>query len=239
MIKNIFRYIRIVALQLLYRFRCTLSLTDNIVIIAPHPDDEVMGCAGLIQKLVEYGTPPHLIIMAGGEGSHRGCCDTSEEAIVDARRELTLKSAKILGIPESHIFFLDYPDEHVSIGHSETEKLRKLLAEIQPKTLFVPHWGEGMPDHLQTAEIVKDLMKDKNIYIYEYCVWMWYYNVWNLDYKNAFIVKMDKNMHERKLRAIEQYITPLAPCGKPWSGILPKVFLRAARWNKELYFKVR
>lgn len=233
------RYIRIFILHIFYQCKPLLSLGDKIVIIAPHPDDEVIGCAGLIQALVERGTPPHVIIMTGGEGSHRGCCEVSEERIIAERRQLALKVAGFLGIPISHVHFFDYPDEHVSIDHSETEKLRELFAEIQPKTFFVPHWGEGMPDHLQTAEIIKDLMKDKKVSIYEYCVWMWYYNVWNLDYKNAYIVKMDRTMHERKLHAVEQYMTPLAPCGKPWSGILPKPFLKAARWNKELYFRVK
>ena len=68
---------------------------------------------------------------------------------------------------------------------------------------------------------------------------MWYYNVWNLDYNNARILKMTPAQHQRKLKAIEQYVTPLAPCGKPWSGVLPKAFLKAARWKRELYFKTR
>lgn len=238
-IKDIIRHIRLVILHLFYRCRPLLPLSGRTVIIAPHPDDEVIGCAGLIQALVERDTPPHVIIMTGGGGSHRGCCNTSEEAIVDARRELTLKSAKILGIPESHIFFLDYPDDGVLFDNPETEKLKELISSLSPNVLFVPYRGDVMPDHIQTADIVKELMKDKKVSIYEYCVWMWYYNVWNLDYKNAYILKMNNTMHKRKLRAIEQYTMPLAPCGKPWSGVLPKPFLRASRWNKELYFKVK
>lgn len=237
--KSILRNIRIFILHLLYRNRPSLLLSERTVFIAPHPDDEVMGCTGLIQNLVERETPPDVIFMTGGEGSHRGCCEVSEGRIIAERRHLALKVAGLLGIPISHVHFLDYPDEHISIDHSETEKLRELLYELHPKTVLIPHWGEGMPDHIQTSEIVKELLKDTNVSIYEYCVWMWYYNVWNLDYKNSFIVKMNKTMHKRKLRAIGQYITPLASCGKPWSGILPKPFLKAARWDKELYFRVK
>ena len=236
--KDIIRYIRIAVLHLLYRFRPALSLTDKTVIIAPHPDDEVIGCAGLIQALVERGTPPHVIILTGGEGSHRGCCNTSAEEIVAARHQLTLKAAVTLGLPESHIHCLSYPDGGVAMEHPETERLQVLLSELNPQSVFVPHRGEGWSDHLQAAEITKHLLKGQDVSIYEYCVWMWYYNVWRLDFKQARLLRMSCAQHQRKLQAIDEYVTPQAPCGKPWSGVLPKPFLKAARWSRELYFLV-
>ena len=238
MIKDLIRYIRIAVLHLLYRLRPVLPLTDKTVIIAPHPDDEVIGCAGLIQTLVERGTPPHVIILTGGEGSHRGCCNTSAEEIVAARHQLTLKAADTLGLPVSHIHCLHYPDGGVALEHPETEKLQALLSELAPQAVFVPHRGEGWSDHLQAAEVTKHLLKGQHISIYEYCVWMWYYNVWRLDFKQARLLCMSRAHHQRKLQAIDEYVTPLAPCGKPWSGVLPKPFLKAAKWSKELFFKV-
>ena len=238
MLKSILRYLRLYILHLLYRSRPRLSLTDKTVIVAPHPDDEVIGCAGLIQALVECGTPPHVIILTGGEGSHRGCCDTSAEEIIAARHQLTLKAADTLGLPESHIHCLCYPDGGVAIEHPETERLQVLLSELNPQSVFVPHRGEGWSDHLQAAEIDKHLLKGQDASIYEYCVWMWYYNVWRLDFRQARLLRMSRAHHQRKLQAIDEYVTPQAPCGKPWSGVLPKSFLKAARWNKELYFLV-
>lgn len=236
--KDLIRYIRIAVLHLIYRFRPAFSLTEKTVIIAPHPDDEVIGCAGLILALVERGTPPHVIILTGGEGSHRGCCDTPAAEIIAARHQLTLKAAVVLGLPESHIHCLHYPDGGVALEHSETERLRQLLLSLAPDALFIPHRGEGWSDHLQAAEIAKALMEDSSVSIYEYCVWMWYYNVWHLGFYKARLLRMSRAMHQRKLQAVEAYVTPLAPCGKPWSGVLPKTFLKSARWSKELYFLV-
>lgn len=238
-IKDIIRYIRIMILHLLYRCKSSLPLSDNTVIVAPHPDDEVIGCAGLIQTLVERGIPPHVIILSGGEGSHRGCCDISEGRITAERRHLALEAARVLDIPESHIHFLDFPDDHISKDDSETEKLVGLMNMLAPKTVFIPHSGEVMPDHIHAAEIVRHLMKNEKVSIFEYCVWMWYYNVWNFVGRNAYTLKIPHAMHQRKLQAIEQYTIPLAPCGKPWSGVLPQPFLKAAQWNRELYFKVK
>ena len=237
--KDLIRNIRIFLLHLLYRNSSNLPLSDNTVIIAPHPDDEVIGCAGLIQALVERGTPPHVIILTGGEASHRGCCDIPEETLIEMRHKLTLEAAATLGLPESHIHTLKYPDGDVSSEHPATEQMRALLTQLSPDAHFVPHWGEGWSDHVQAAAIAKSLLADRQPAVYEYCVWMWYYNVWNLDHKNAYILQMSPDMHERKLEAIDQYVLPAAPCGKPWSGVLPQPFLKAARWNKELYFKSR
>lgn len=237
--KSFIRYIRLFILHFLNNNKPLLELSENTVILAPHPDDEVIGCAGLIQALVERGTPPHVIILTGGEGSHRGCCDISAEDIIKARHQLTITAAKTLGLPLSNIHSLEYPDGGIDIAHSETEKLKVLLTQLSPKALFLPHNGEGWSDHINVLGIVKKLMKCHVVNIYEYCVWMWYYNVWKLDNKNARILKMSPSQHKRKLKAIEQYVTPLAPCGKPWSGVLPKPFLKAARWNKELYFKTK
>ena len=239
MIKDLIRYIRIAVLHLLYRFRPVLSLTEKTVIIAPHPDDEVIGCAGLIQALVERGAPPHVIILTGGEGSHRGCCNTSAEEIMAARHQLTLKAAATLGLPESHIHCLHYPDGGVALEHPETERLQALLSELNPQSVFIPHCGEGWSDHLQAAEITKYLMTSKDVTICEYCVWMWYYNVWCLDFRQARLLRMSRAQHQRKLQAVDEYVTPLAPCGKPWSGVLPKPFLKAERWSRELYFKIK
>ena len=76
-----------------------------------------------------------------------------------------------------------------------------------------------------------------DIRLYEYCVWCCYYNTWKIDWKNSQLLNMTKEEHLRKIEAIDKYIYPKAPCGKPWSGGLPNVFIEANYWNKELYFK--
>lgn len=239
MLKSILRYLRLYILHLLYRSRPRLSLTDKTIIIAPHPDDEVIGCAGLIYALVERGMPPHVIILTGGENSHVYCCSLDKNKIVESRHQLTLKAAATLGLPVSHIHCLHYPDGGVALEHPETERLAALLQELKPDAIFVPHHGEGWSDHLQATEITKHLLKGQDVSVYEYCVWMWYYNVWRLDYCNARLLRMSRAQHQRKLEAIDEYVTPLAPCAKPWSGVLPEPFLKAAKWKKELYFLVR
>lgn len=237
-IKYIIRRLHISYLRLLSN-NVSIRPTDITLIVAPHPDDEVIGCGGLIARMVNEGNIPHIIVMTGGEGSHNGCCDTGKGDIVNARRKLTRNALAILGVPESHIHELDFPDGGISSSHPQTQRLKELIENVNPRTVLVPHWGEGWPDHIKTAEIVKGILQS-GTEIWEYCVWMWYYNVWRgLDWRNGATLSMTQQEHDLKLRAMAAYTTPLAPCGKPWSGVLPPLFIKANQWDKELYFKVR
>ena len=237
--KNLLRYAHCVWLRIM-ACKARKFLPDrHILIVAPHPDDEIIGCGGLIAHLVKENKAPHVVIMTGGEGSHHGCCDTSSGDIVAARRRLTRNAAAIVGLPIENIHELNYPDGGISMNNTETDRLKTLIDELQPDTILVPHWGEGWSDHIQTAEIVKQIAPH-SAKRWMFCVWVWYYNVWrDLDWKNAAQLCMTPAEHRIKLDAMDAYIRPLAPCGKPWSGVLPKVFVKANKWNRELYFSLK
>ena len=50
---------------------------------------------------------------------------------------------------------------------------------------------------------------------------------------------MTESEHQKKLEAIKAYHSALAPCGKPWVGVLPNLFVKANSTNIELFFKVK
>ncbi len=234
-IKDIFRKAHVAYL----RMRCPNQRPEfqgTVLIVAPHPDDEVIGCGGLIARLVEGGNEPQIIVMTGGEGSH-GKDFSESEAIVKARRSLTRQALSILGVPEQNLHELDFPDGGISAESEQMVRLKELIESIKPDTVLVPHWGEGWPDHVNTAKIVKNLVPSSTD-VWEYCVWMWYYNVWRgLDWKNASKLSLTPHERELKIKAVDAYIRPMAPDGKPWSGVLPPIFIEANTGNIELYFK--
>ena len=188
-----------------------------------------------MQRLTAQGREVHVVFMTGGEASHRNCCELPEEQIKEERRKLACQITPVLGVEVSHLHFLNYPDGGINKESGETIQLKELVEELNPSTIFVPHWGEGWPDHIQTSSILKDIVSN-DVNIYEYCVWMWYYNVWHLNWKQAQILRMKESEHQQKLRAINNYTTSTAPCGQPWSGVLPKVLIESAKWKSELYF---
>lgn len=238
--KDLIRKARVHTIHPLVSNKPSLLLPDTFILVAPHPDDEIIGCAGLMQCALKSGKQVDVVILSGGEKSHSGCCHIDEKTLVEARRELSCRATQVVGFPLEHLHFLNYPDGGITYNHAETKRLKQLIAEIKPDAIFIPHQGEGWSDHVEAGRIIKKLTeKCTGIQLYEYCVWFWYYNVWNIDWKNACLVKMSKKEHQCKLKAMDAYIAPLAPCGKPWSGVLPKVFVKANQWNKELYFRVK
>ena len=147
-LKGLLRSCLIKTTQAKCYYQTTLQISNNLVIIAPHPDDEVFGCGGLIARQVAEGHIPHVIVLTGGGGSHRGCCSTAESDIISARRELTHKAMSALGLPESHIHELDFTDGHISEGNAaEKKKLESLISEINPDVILVPHVSSASTTH--------------------------------------------------------------------------------------------
>lgn len=236
--KDFLRNLHIQFIRCRSTFNTFIKPDGKVLILAPHPDDETLGCGGLIARLCTEKKTPHIAILTGGGGSLRGRSDISETDVVKARRKLTLDSSKQLGLPEENIHFFDFKDGDIDTRpENEMSRLKELIDNLNPDNILVPHNGEGWPDHLAARQIGIELAP-KGSTIWEYCVWMWYYNVWNLDWKNAYVLRMTEKEHSAKLRAVDAYVKPLAPCGVPWSGVLPKPFLKANRSKTELYFKL-
>lgn len=239
LVKDLIRWVRTLVLHVAFCRTEHLTTKDRTLIVAPHPDDEVFGCSGLIQRLLREAKRVDVVILSGGGKSHAGCCQIDASLLIDARRDLSREAAGLLGLPLQNLHFLNYPDGSISYDCQETGQLKNLIEELQPDAIFVPHRGEGWSDHLAAGAIVRKLVgKTPKVELYAYCVWFWFYNVWNIDWKNARILAMSPQEHKMKNRAIDAYVLPKAPCGKPWSGVLPGVFVRANRWKKELYFKM-
>lgn len=246
LLKDVIRIIRVWMIRAIVSRKVMRQLPARAVVMAPHPDDEVFGCCGLMQRMLAAGRQVDLVIMTGGGRSHSQCCRISEEELMAHRRNLTRTAASIYGLPEEHIHFLDYPDGGIDRNHPETSRLdeclRTLLDGNEEISVFYPHSrGEGWPDHRQTGEIAKSLCASLPVrtILYEYCVWFWFYNCWSIDWGKAAVLRLNRQEYAVKRKAVDAYTDPLAPCGKPWSGVLPAVFLWASRWDKELYFKVK
>ena len=160
-IKDCIRSIRIAILHNRSEKRPPINISGKIIIIAPHPDDEALGCGGLIARLCAEKNPPHIALLTSGGGSLRGRPDISETDVVNARRKLTLDSARQLGLPEENIHFFDFKDGDIAARpESGMSRLRKMIDDLAPDNILVPHNGEGWPDHLAARDIGIELAPD-------------------------------------------------------------------------------
>lgn len=113
----------------------------KILIIAPHPDDEVLGCGGTVAKHSKRGDEVYLCIVTKAYTP-----DWSEEFLKNRPKEIE-KSNKILGIKKT--YFLDYLTVKLdTIPQKElNEAISKVVNEVNPDILYIPHKGDLNKDH--------------------------------------------------------------------------------------------
>jgi LmbE family N-acetylglucosaminyl deacetylase len=80
------------------------------LVLAPHPDDESLGCGGLIAASCARGQPPVLAMLTDGAGSHPNSRQYPPERLRGLREEETITAAACLGLPATRIAFLRHPD---------------------------------------------------------------------------------------------------------------------------------
>jgi len=113
----------------------------KVLVIAPHPDDEVLGCGGTIAKHSKQGDDVYLCIVTKAYPP-----DWPEDEI-EERQEEVLRVNKVLGIKKTR--FLDLPT--VKLDTISQKELNDLIAqvvnEIHPEVLYIPHRGDVNNDH--------------------------------------------------------------------------------------------
>ena len=142
-------------------------MKNRVLVLAPHPDDEVLGCGGIMKKFSEQGVEVFVLVITKGTPKYY-----SIDKINNVREE-ALAAHKILGVSETA--FLDfYAPELDTTNKSEiSREISKYLSQWGVSDLFIPHRGDIHHDHravfeaaLVAARPVGDYSV-KNIYAYE------------------------------------------------------------------------
>jgi len=142
-------------------------MKKNVLILAPHPDDEVLGCGATIKKLSDEGNL--VFVLVASRGSQRLYDQTKVEAV----RKEALAAHALLGVKQT--FFLDFPAPELdTIPLADiSREIAKVLTENKINVLYLPHRGDIHNDHrvvfnagLVAARPVGDYSV-KEIYAYE------------------------------------------------------------------------
>lgn len=243
-IKNIYRYIRILLIRVfaLIMAKKELKLPGRVLLLSPHPDDETFGCGGLILRLIKQGSQVYVVFMTDGEGAYPASVILPEE-LKNRRLTLARSAAAILGIPAENVYTMGWNDGKINETMNDATEMEVLMEQLKPDAVLSPHPFEGWADHVATSQLADRLVASCGFPVsnYKYCVWLWYSmpydRIGKLDWKNASLLTMNSEEHRRKLHAIDAYVQVDPAFGHSFSGDLPPLFVKANRWKKELFFK--
>lgn len=112
----------------------------RILVVAPHPDDEVFGCGGTIAKYSKAGHEVHVLIVTKGD-------DLFNPQLIEEGRKEALKAHMLLGVKETH--FADLPAIKLDTipQYRINDVLSYFFKGIDPDTLFLPFPADINRDH--------------------------------------------------------------------------------------------
>ena len=180
-------------------------MTNSILVIAAHADDEVLGCGATIRKHVTEGDKVFTVFMTDGVGS-RG--DSLED--VKKRRFAAKKAQLELGVIESFQFC--YPDNRMdSIPLLDIVKnLEKIIQNVKPSIIYTHFHGDLNIDHRITHQATMTAARPlpdgpiSSIYGYEVVSSTgWFFKI--EDVFNPQLYVNVQNHFESKLRALNAY----------------------------------
>lgn len=180
----------------------------NIMVFAPHPDDEVLGVGGTIAKRVSEGHNVYVVIAT------KGYPPTFDEELVEAGRCEAERAHKYLGVKQT--IFLDFPA--LSLDKCSRAELNgaisELIDEYSPSDIYIPHIGDMHIDHREIAEAVMVAARPFNdspverIYSYETMSETgWHISDTSRSFVPNTFVNIGENFLKRKLYALYLYIS--------------------------------
>ena len=148
---------------------------SSAVVVAPHPDDETLGCGGAIALLRALGCDLRVLVVSDGTLSHPNSRQFPAPALRALRESETLSALAVLGVNPSAVTFLRLPDGAITTSESALAACQHYLAEIAPQTIFLPWRADPHPDHRASWSLIHAAITSLNQSprLIEYPIWDW------------------------------------------------------------------
>ncbi|CDS49373.1 LmbE-like protein [Polaromonas sp. CG9_12] len=193
------------------------------VVVAPHPDDEVIGFGGLLELLAARGSPILVIALTDGEASHSGSQQWPPRQLAQARICESLAGLGQLGLPPHCHSRLSLPDGALS---DCSEMLAQRLAGLLlPGDVVFSTWQlDGHPDHEAAGQATSRVCSQLGCRHWQAPVWMWHWSrpgdarvPWSLMRRLA----LPENTLRQKIAALAAHHTQLTPQDTGAPAVLP------------------
>lgn len=231
--------------SLRFRSRTFRPTNDHrYVVIAPHPDDETLGCGGLIATACSLGSAVNVIYLTNGGAALPDHPKIAPSQLIGVRAAEARAALAVLGVAPEHAHFLGAPDgrlSHLAAAEQEhlVSALARLLTRLRPDHVLVPWRHDGSSEHeaafkwtvaaLRTAVPAPRLL--------EYPVWAW----WSPRYLTRFVMTPEPirrlpigTVRDLKTSAVNEFRSQIMPI-PPWTQAalpvgFPRFFLGPAEY---------
>jgi len=124
-------------------------MVKRILVFAPHPDDDIIGCGGTLAKHVKLGNQVSVCYMTSGDA---GSLDYAKKELAKVREGEAGRAAKVIGFQD--LTFLRNRDGYLEFNKANLEKLIELIRKKRPHIIYVTHQADGHQDHRTTYQLV-------------------------------------------------------------------------------------
>lgn len=183
------------------------------VIVAPHPDDEILGTGGLMARLSDMGRKMLIVAVTNGTASHPDSPEWPVARLAKTRPHETRNALQRLRIRQAEVVRLDLPD---GAGNEfEAELALKLKSHLQPGDVLFCTWRfDGHPDHESVGRAATSVASELDVPFVEVPVWTWHWATPDdsrVPWSRARRIVLDKGTQARKVDAINAFQSQLEP----------------------------
>jgi LmbE family N-acetylglucosaminyl deacetylase len=181
----------------------------TLLIVSPHPDDEVLGAGGLISAATQAGLDVSVLSVTDGEAAYpdwRGLGPIRRRELEDALSVLTPHTVTT---------------KHLSIPDGRVDRYRATLIDaidrrLSGSTLLVaPYERDGHPDHDATGEVCCEIARVRGLTLWRYPIWSWHHSTpGRFAGKSWGRFALDAAAIQAKARAISCFTSQMRPLGR-------------------------
>lgn len=135
---------------------------ERVVVVAPHPDDELVGCGGTLLEHRRRGGTTTVVVLTDGGASRR--IGRSEEETVAVRRAEAERAAERLAVDE--LIWLGFPEYGWAVVDA-ADRLAQILGSHAADVVYAPSRVDGHPVHFAVAEAVAAAITSERVRIHQ------------------------------------------------------------------------
>lgn len=215
-----------------------LPATARLVVVAPHPDDELLTCGGLMQLHAAHGGRVTVIVVTDGEASHGPASDHSRATLGSQRRAESDAGLARLGLPAAAAVRLHLPDG--GLRERRNELAGALESLVDEADVVVSTWRlDGHPDHEAVGELSQQIAQRTGAGYAAAPVWMWHWAApedRRIPWQDLRGLRLDHAVVAHKLAALAEHRSQFMTRGGASPAVLDPPILQRAAWFTEYFF---